>query len=254
MEKNKIRLNHFLATCGLGSRRKCDDLIAAGYVQVNGRVITAMGVKIDQKLDVVKYHDKQIRPQKRHVYILLNKPLRIVTTSSDEKKRKTVLDIVKSDIRVFPVGRLDFNTSGALLLTNDGDLAYFLSHPRFRVSKIYRVLLDKRIRPIDLHHFRAGIELDGRKTAPCAAREMRIIDNCSFLEIKLHEGRNRQIRRMFEAFNYQAREIHRIEFAGLRLDNMKKGEWRSLTHIEINSLKRLVSEHRDRILEKNEPN
>ncbi|MEJ2635514.1 MAG: pseudouridine synthase [Calditrichia bacterium] len=248
MKEQKIRLNRFLAMSGLGSRRKCDDLIVQGVIRVNGEVITKLGTQIDPRKDVVEYSGTRVRPDEKLIYILLNKPLRTVTTASDEKRRKTVLDIVKIEQRIFPVGRLDYNTTGALLLTNDGDLAYFLSHPRFEVSKVYRVLLDKRIRPIDLHHFRNGIELDDRKTAPCRAEEVRIIDNRSYLEIELHEGRNRQIRRMFEALDYRVDELQRAEFAGLRINDLKEGEWRLLTPREIQSLKKMVQERRHEVV------
>jgi pseudouridine synthase len=248
MEKQKnIRLNRYLALCGLGSRRKCDDIIAAGAIRVNGQLITEMGVRIDPDHDIIEYYDQPVRPIEKHVYILLNKPLRTVTTASDEKHRKTVLDIIGIEDRIFPVGRLDYDTTGALLLTTDGKLSYLLAHPRFQITKIYRALLDKRIRPIDLHHIRKGMVLDGWQTAPCKIEEIRIIDNASFLEIELHEGRNRQIRRMFDELGYQVLKLHRVEFAGLRVDDMKTGEWRKLTAEEINHLKALAESHKNNI-------
>ncbi len=247
-EKNRIRLNRFLAMCGVGSRRKCDEIIASGQVKLNGEVVTRMGVRIDPERDVVEYQGERLSLQKNFLYILLNKPLKTVTTLKDEKHRKTVVDVVNIPERIFPVGRLDYNTTGALLLTNDGELAYFLAHPKFEVSKIYRVLLNKRIRPIDLHYFRLGIELDGRKTAPCRAEELRIIDNCSYLEVELHEGRNRQIRRMFDVLGYQVKELHRIEFAGLRVSDLKEGEWRLLNEEEVARLKRMVEERKHEVL------
>ncbi len=251
-EKNRIRLNRFLAMCGVGSRRRCDEIIASGQVKVNGEVVTRMGVRIDPDQDVVEYQGERLTLQQNFIYILLNKPLRTVTTLKDEKHRKTVIDVVNIPERVFPVGRLDFNTTGALLLTNDGELAYFLAHPRFEVPKIYRVLLNKRIRPIDLHHFRTGVVLDGRKTAPCRVEELRIIDNCSYLEVELHEGRNRQIRRMFDVLGYQVKELHRIEFAGLRVSDLKEGEWRLLTEQEVGRLKKLIEERKDEVLSEEE--
>lgn len=243
-EKTQIRLNRYLSMCGLGSRRKCDELIAGGAVRVNDKVVTEMGSRVDPDHDKVEYLDQIVKPVKSHIYLLLNKPLRTVTTVSDEKRRKTVIDLINLEVRIFPVGRLDYNTTGALLLTNDGKLSYYLAHPRFEVNKIYRVLLDKRIRPIDLHHFRNGIELDNWLTAPCKAEELRIIDNRSYLEVELHEGRNRQIRRMFEKLGYLVKELHRIEFAGLRVEDLKLGEWRELSSREIYELKNLVKIHR----------
>lgn len=252
MEKNQIRLNRFLALCGLGSRRKCDDLIAAGSIKVNGELVTEMGARIDPYKDKVEYYDQQVRPEEKHLFILLNKPLRTVTTASDERQRKTVLDLVEVDQRIFPVGRLDYDTTGALLLTSDGKLAFLLAHPRFHVQKIYRVLLDRRIRPIDLHHFRNGIMLDDRKTAPCKVEEIRIMDNASLLEVELHEGRNRQIRRMLETLGYQVKKLHRIEFAGLRVDDMKTGEWRSLMAEEVQKLRKLAELHKKDLLEESD--
>lgn len=238
--EREIRLNRFLAQCGVGSRRKCDEYIAEGRVKVNGQVVDQMGVKIDPENDRVEFDGEVIQPSRKKVYILLNKPLKTVTTAKDEARRKTVLDLIQLDERVFPVGRLDYDTTGALLLTNDGDMAYYLAHPRYEISKIYWVLLDKRMRPIDLHHFRQGIELDGKKTAPCKAEEFRIIDNCSYLEVELHEGRNRQIRRMVEALGYKVRELHRVEFAGLRVDGLRPGQWRLLTPPEVKRLRSIV--------------
>ncbi len=141
MEKNQIRLNRYLALCGLGSRRKCDDLIASGAIKVNGQLVTKMGARIDPHQDRVEFYNKVLKPEDKHIFILLNKPLHTVTTASDEKRRKTVLDVVQVDQRIFPVGRLDYETTGALLLTSDGKLAYLLTHPRFHVRKVYRVLL-----------------------------------------------------------------------------------------------------------------
>ncbi len=242
MEKKKIRLNRFLALCGLGSRRKCDELIASGVVRVNGEIVSEMGASIDPENDVVEFQNDKVQPDQEHLYILLNKPLHTVTTVSNEKKRKTVLDLINIDRRIFPVGRLDFNTTGVLLLTTDGKLTYQLSHPKFQVGKKYRVLLNKRIRPVDLYNFRNGLLLDEKKTAPCKAEEIRIIDNASYMEVELHEGRNRQIRRMFDTLGYHVSKLHRIEFAGLRTDNLKPGEWRILSHSEIRNLKKLLKE------------
>jgi pseudouridine synthase len=247
MEKNEIRLNKYLATCGLGSRRKCDDLISVGAIKVNGEVVTELGSRIDPDHDIVEYYSQRVTPQVQQIYILLNKPPRVVTTVSDEKRRKTVLDLIDIKQRIFPVGRLDYNTTGALLLTSDGKLTYLLTHPKFEVSKMYRVLLDKRIRPIDLHHLRKGIKLDDRMTSPCKVEEIRIIDNASFLEIELHEGRNRQIRRMLEVLGYAVKKLHRVEFAGLRVDNLKPGEWRRLRSQEIRYLQQLADQYQSEI-------
>jgi pseudouridine synthase len=243
MDQKMIRLNRYLALCGLGSRRKCDELIASGAIRVNGKVIVEMGIRVDPEQDMIDYYDQRLQPQDKHLYILMNKPLRVVTTASDEKRRKTVLDLIQIEERIFPVGRLDYNTTGALLLTTDGKLSYILAHPKFEVTKIYRALLDKRIRPIDLHHFRKGLMLEGQQTAPCNAEEIRIIDNASFMEVELHEGRNRQIRKMFDFLGYQVKKLHRVEFAGLRVDNLKTGEWRQLAQEEVDKLRQFAEKY-----------
>ncbi len=238
--KTEIRLNRFLAMAGIESRRKCDDIILSGKVKVNGEVVDRLGARVNPQTDVVEFEGKVIQPQQNLEYILLHKPVRTVTTVKDEHRRKTVLDIVQTDSRIFPVGRLDYMTSGAMLLTNDGRLAYFLTHPRFEVAKIYRVLLDRVVRPIDLHRLQTGVMLEGRMTAPCKAREMRVIDNGSLLEIELHEGRNRQIRKMMDILGYKVEELQRVSFAGLEVKGLKPGEWRFLTNREIQNLQDLV--------------
>ncbi|NIV73183.1 MAG: pseudouridine synthase, partial [Calditrichae bacterium] len=232
-DKNRIRLNRYLAMAGIGSRRKCDDYIVKGRVKVNEQLTTRLGTRIDPEKDVVYFDGKRVELQKEFIYILLNKPLRTVSTAQDEKNRRTVLDILGTSKRLFPVGRLDYNSTGALLITNDGKLTYYLIHPRFRVKKIYRVLINKIMRPIDLHHFQHGIWLDGRKTHPCRVRELRRIDNRSYFEIELQEGRNRQIRRMFEVLGYHVEQLHRKRFANLSVDDLKPGEWRELSDAEV---------------------
>jgi len=249
MEPTKIRLNRYLALCGLGSRRKCDELITSGAIRVNGKVVVEMGVRIDPEHDIIDYYNQHLQPQDKHLYILLNKPLRVVTTASDEKRRKTVLDLIEIKERIFPVGRLDYNTTGVLLLTTDGKLSYILAHPKFEMTKIYRVLLDRRIRPIDLHHFRKGLLLEGKQTAPCKAEEIRIMDNASFMEVELHQGRNRQIRKMFDLLGYQVKKLHRVEFAGLRVDNLKSGEWRQLAQEEVDKLRKFAEKSAAQLLE-----
>lgn len=246
-DPNLIRLNRFLALAGIGSRRKCDEFIQQGKVEVNGEKITEMAFRVNPDTDVVKFAGKIVQPTQQFIYILMNKPLHTVCTVDDEKGRKTVIDLIDIPERLYPVGRLDFNTTGALLITNDGELTYYLIHPRFEVKKIYRALLNKLIRPIDLHRFRSGIDLDGFKTAPCKIEEVRIINNCSYLEIEMHEGKNRQIRRMFYALGYEVDELERVEFAGLRVSDLKPGEWRELTDAEVAKLKQLVNEQKAKL-------
>ncbi len=235
-----MRLNKYLAQAGIASRRKCDDLILAGYVQVNGKTIDRVGVVIDETKDKVTFKGRPVTIRKHFTYIILNKPRGVVTTARDQFKRRTVLDLIAIPERIFPVGRLDYNTTGVLLLTDDGELSNRLLHPNYKVAKVYRTLLDRVIRPIDLYRLSNGVELEGRKTQPCKITELRIVDNGSLLEIELKEGRNRQIRKMFELFGYHVEELERISFAGLKATGLQQGEWRYLTKDEIKRLKEMV--------------
>jgi pseudouridine synthase len=232
-----MRLNKFLASAGIGSRRKCDDYIVQGKITVNGEVVKQLGVKIDEFKDTVAFDGKEVKLEKNLLYIILNKPKGIITSASDEHDRNTVLDLIPLNDRLFPVGRLDQDTTGLVLLTNDGELANQLIHPKFKFPKTYHVLLNKIVHPKDIYHFERGILLDDKKTAPCKLSEIRIIDNCSFLEIILHEGRKRQIRRMFDELGYEVVELDRIGFGSLTLAGLKRGEWRYLNKNEIAELK-----------------
>lgn len=245
----QIRLNRFLAMAGIGSRRNCDGFIQEGRVKINGEVVDTLGVRVDPDNDKVEFDGEIVSRDQQLIYILLNKPLRTVTTVKDERNRRTVIDVLRLQQRLFPVGRLDYMTSGALLITNDGELSYFLIHPKFQVKKIYRVMLNDIIRPVDLHNFQKGIELDGRKTAPCKAREIRRMGNRSYLEVELHEGRNRQIRRMFEVLGYNVEQLHRTSFAGLEVGDLKEGEWREVAPEEIVRLKKLVATQKKAVLD-----
>ncbi len=236
-----MRLNKYLARAGIASRRKCDDLIAAGQVKVNDQTIREMGVVIDETKDEVRFKGKKVYLKNDFIYVLLNKPRGVVTTAQDQFRRRTVMDLLTIPERIYPIGRLDYETTGVLLLTNDGELTNRLLHPTYKAEKVYRALLDRVIRPIDLHKLRKGVELDGRMTQPCEVTELRVVDNGSFLEIKLREGRNRQIRRMFELFDYEVLQLERISFVGLTVGNLQPGEWRFLTEKEIARLKQEVS-------------
>jgi 23S rRNA pseudouridine2605 synthase len=236
----QVRLNKFMASAGIASRRKCDDLIVAGKVKVNHEVVSTVGVKIDDDKDVVEYDGRPVYKQMNYLYILINKPKEVVTTAEDEYARRTVLDLVPVQDRIWPVGRLDYMSTGLLILTNDGILSNRLIHPKYKVEKKYQVLLDRKIRPVDLYHFQRGLDLDGKKTLPCKVVEIRLIDNQSFLDITLKEGRNRQIRRMFELMDYEVQELNRIGFGPLNLNDVHPGEWRHLSEEEIARLKKEV--------------
>jgi pseudouridine synthase len=232
-----MRLNKFLASAGVGSRRKCDDYIVEGKISINGEVVRTLGIKIDELLDTITFDGKKVTLEQQILYLILNKPKGIITSAKDEYDRNTVLDLIPLSERVFPVGRLDQDTTGLILLTNDGELANKLMHPKFKIPKTYHVLLNKIIHPKDKYHFERGLLLDEKKTAPCILSEIRIIDNCSFLEVILREGRKRQIRRMFEELGYQVVELDRIGFGSLTLTGLKRGEWRYLNEEEIKRLK-----------------
>ena len=233
-----MRLNKFLAHAGIASRRKCDDLIMAGLVKVNGKKVDRVGVVIDEEKDKVTFKGRPVTLGEEYIYILLNKPRGVVTTAMDNFNRKTVVEMVGIPERIYPVGRLDYETTGVLLLTNDGELTNQLLHPSYRKPKVYRVLLDKKIRPVHLHKLRNGVQLEDYTTQPCKITELRIIDNQSYLEIEIREGRNRQIRKMFELFDYEVVELERISFAGLTTSGLQPGEWRYLTKEEVRQLKK----------------
>lgn len=234
-----LRLNRFLAMAGIASRRKSDELILSGAVRLNGKVVTELGTKVDPEHDSVTVHGKPVALVEKKIYILMNKPKDAITTMSDEKGRTTVMDFLKTKYRVFPVGRLDRNTTGVLLFTNDGDFANALLHPRYEIEKMYRVTLDKQITDADLKKLRKGIELsDG----PAKAKMAEVIEGSKRKKVlvTLSEGRNREVRRMFEALGYDVRQLDRVSFAGLTPLGVPRGKWRFLTQTEVRQLKELV--------------
>ena len=231
-----IRLNKFLANAGICSRREADEFITAGVVSVNGQVVTELGTKI-KRTDEVKFHDQPVSIEKK-VYVLLNKPKDCVTTSDDPQERKTVLDIVKGACkeRIYPVGRLDRNTTGVLLLTNDGDLASKLTHPKFLKKKIYHVYLDKNVTKADLDQIASGITLDDGEVHADAISYASDTDK-SQVGIEIHSGKNRIVRRIFESLGYRVVKLDRVYFAGLTKKGVRRGDWRYLTEKEVNMLR-----------------
>ena len=231
-----IRLNRFIANSGICSRREADEYILAGVVTVNGEVVTELGTKISPLKDRVLFHDQLLRSEKK-VYLLLNKPKNCVTTTDDPHARFTVMDIVKNACaeRIYPVGRLDRNTTGVLLLTNDGDLATMLTHPKFNKKKVYQVTLDKTITENDMQRLCRGVMLDDG--------EIRV-DEISYINddhrqvgVEIHSGRNRIVRRMFEHIGYTVKQLDRSVFAGLTKKNLPRGKWRFLNEKEVQILK-----------------
>lgn len=231
-----IRLNKFLANAGVCSRREADEFITAGVVTVNGVVVTELGTKI-KRIDEVKFHDQAVSIE-RKIYVLLNKPKDTVTTSDDPQARRTVMDLVKGacDERIYPVGRLDRNTTGVLLLTNDGDLASKLTHPKYLKKKIYQVHLDKNLTKADMEQIAAGIQLDDGEVH---ADAISYTDDFKRDEvgIEIHSGKNRIVRRIFESLGYKVMKLDRVFFAGLTKKGLRRGEWRYLTEQEVNFLR-----------------
>ena len=231
-----LRLNKFLANAGVCSRREADEFIQAGLVTVNGEVVTELGTKI-LRTDEVKFHDAPVTLEKK-VYVLLNKPKDYVTTSDDPQQRKTVMDLVKDVCpeRIYPVGRLDRNTTGVLLLTNDGDLASKLTHPKFLKKKVYHVHLDKNLTSHDMDQIREGIQLEDGEIKADAIEYADDRDK-SQVGIEIHSGKNRIVRRIFESLGYRVTKLDRVQFAGLTKKNLRRGDWRFLTEKEVDMLR-----------------
>ena len=236
MAKDEVRLNKFIANSGVCSRREADVMIQAGVVSVNGEVVTELGTKVNIFKDEVRFNGELLRGENK-VYIVMNKPKGYVTTASDPHAEKTVMDLLKScEYRVFPVGRLDKNTTGVLMLTNDGDIAEKLTHPSYDKKKIYQATLDRELSREDFENILSGVELsDGL----IAADELEYVDNENHkkIGIEIHSGKNRIVRRIFEHFGYDVKSLDRVYFAGLTKKGLKRGEWRFLTENEANILK-----------------
>lgn len=231
-----MRLNKYLANAGVCSRREADEFIQAGVVTVNGEVVKELGTKI-LRSDEVKFKDKPVSLEKK-VYVLLNKPKDYVTTSDDPQQRKTVMDLVKGICpeRIYPVGRLDRNTTGVLLLTNDGDIASKLTHPKFLKKKVYHVFLDKPVTPQTLQQISDGIELEDGEIKADAIEYADERDQ-SQVGIEIHSGKNRIVRRIFESLGYRVVKLDRVQFAGLTKKNLRRGDWRYLTEREVDMLR-----------------
>lgn len=237
----QLRLNKFLSKAGITSRREADKMIAEGRVKVNGEVIQILGYKIDDEEDCVDLDGKRVKSDKGLTYLLLNKPSGYLVTLKDPFKRPTIMSLLpQMKRRIFPVGRLDFDSEGLLLLTNNGELAYRLMHPRYKVRKEYLLTVKGKPDPSSLSSIKKGIYLNGKKTAPAKITQIAFSQKRSHLRVEICEGRKRELRRMFEATGYRVMKLKRIKFAGLTLGKLKKGEWRYLTRKEIDLLRREV--------------
>lgn len=234
---DSIRLNRYIARSGICSRRKADELISAGKVRINGKTVTELGTRVAEGDEVV-VNGTTISPTK-HVHILLNKPRNTITTTSDERDRKTVLDLVRiperDQLGLFPVGRLDRDTTGVLVITNDGELANRLMHPRYEIEKIYVLRADRPVSPEDLDRLRNGVELDGETVRADQVAYQDPTDQ-RVVGISLHEGRNRQIRRMMQSVGYRVERLERVRYAGLSTSGLRRGRWRRLEPHEVQTL------------------
>ena len=235
------RLQKYLANSGIASRRKAEEYILQGKVKVNGKVVTELGTKIIPEKDIIEFEGKKVNNDIKKIYVLLNKPIDYVTTVKDQFDRKTVIDIVKNAGKnLIPVGRLDMYTSGALILTNDGDFIFHVTHPKHEVEKTYTVTLRGKVTKEDVENLKQGVIIDEEyKTKPAKVRIMKIDEekNISRLEIIIHEGKNRQVRKMCEAIGKKVIALHRSKIGNIGVKDLKIGEWRYLTKKEVESLK-----------------
>lgn len=235
-----MRLQKYIALCGVTSRRKAEELILEGKVKVNNKIIKELGTIVDPDKDIVKVNDKRIQVEGRKVYIMLNKPVGFVTTLKDEKDRRIVTDLIEGvKERIYPVGRLDADTTGLLILTNDGDLAYKLTHPSTEILKRYIAIVEGVPNKWELEKFRRGLMIDGRMTAEAHVKIAKRYDTESILDISIHEGRNRQVKKMCEAINHPVKKLKRIAIGELEIGGLDIGNWRYLEDDEIEYLKKL---------------
>lgn len=238
LSNQPIRLNKVLADAGVASRRKADELITSGAVKVNGKVVTTLGVKV-QPDDFITVNGNPVPKNDKKVYFILNKPKDVIVSTEDEKGRKTVMDLIKTSYRIFPVGRLDRNTTGALILTNDGELAHRLLHPSYQIPRTYVALLDKELKQTDAELISKGVQLEDGMTSPCEV----VIHpkNPRKVIITLFEGRNHEVKRIFMHFNFNVKQLDRKVFAGISVQRLERGEYRILSKKEVNLLKKMVN-------------
>lgn len=240
-EVTKVRINKYLAECGVASRRHSEKLVVEGKVKLNGKTITNLATDVNIDNDTIMVDGIKVELINKHVYIMLNKPKGYVCTTSDDKGRKTVIELIKShqDERIFPVGRLDYETEGLLLLTTDGDMSNRLMHPRHEVPKTYIAKIEGEVTEAELEKIRAGVILDGEKTKKCKARVVGVEDKIVRVEVVISEGRNRQVRRMFESINREVIFLKRVAIGDIKLGGLYRGEYRDLKSDEIEYLKNI---------------
>lgn len=239
--KEAIRLQKYMAEAGIASRRKAEELILEGKVKVNGKIVDELGIKIVPNKDIVEYNGKKVVLEKEYVYILLNKPIGYVTTVKDQFNRDSILDLVKTNKRIVPVGRLDMYTSGAIILTNDGDFVYKVTHPKHEIEKTYTVTIKGIVKSNEVEELKKGVKIEDYITKPARVKILKTDEekNISRLEITIHEGKNRQVRKMCEAIGHKVLALHRSKIAGIGVKDLELGKWRYLTRNEV---KKIVNE------------
>jgi 23S rRNA pseudouridine2605 synthase len=227
------RLQKYMARCGVASRRKSEEIIARGKVKVNKIVITELGFKVDGDTDSVEVDGKLIKPEEKKLYIALNKPEGYISSVSDEKGRRTIMELVEVDERIYPIGRLDYDTTGLILLTNDGEIYNKIIHPRMEKNKVYEAIIEGFISSEEINKLETGIDIGGYVTAPAKVKLIAENRNSTEVEITIHEGKNKQIRKMFEAVEHNIIRLKRISIGEIKLGNLKEGLWRNLTEDEL---------------------
>lgn len=238
MTEEKMRLQKYLALCGVASRRAAEKLITDGRVSVNGSVVTELGTKVSLR-DKITFDGRAVSLDEQKIYIALNKPVGYLSSASDDRGRKTVVDLVKDDFaeRLYPVGRLDYDTEGLIFLTNDGDFTYAITHPKHNINKTYEAIIRGRLTEDEVVALCRGVNIDGFTTSPALVDIMEEREGKSVVQLTIHEGKNRQVRKMFEAVGHRVLKLKRISVGKVKLGNLKVGQWRELTEREIKSLK-----------------
>jgi len=237
-----MRLNKFLAQAGIASRRKCDELIENGKVKVNGQIIKELGAQIDENHDLVYYQGRRVRVVQSYVYYKLHKPKGYVCSNSDDKDRKTVLDLMRNvQYRIFPIGRLDYDTEGLLLLTNDGELSNLITHPKNSIDKTYFVTIEGQITNAEIKTLTQGVDIGGYTTNSCSVILKSFDDKFTKLEVTINEGKNRQVRKMFEAINKNVSFLKRVSIGEIKLGGLSRGEYKELTPKEMKYINKIKS-------------